>query len=146
LNVAVFALVVLYFIHSLVFLLLPRLNSGLANEIEINLPLRVRQAAAIVSVLAMGLMIWIQLKQDIAALKTTSLSQRISEHSLTSIELVFVWGLVGLGLYQLARMQRPLAPMQRQTSNVMQRQTSDVGVMESVPERGSARVGSSDED
>jgi basic amino acid/polyamine antiporter, APA family len=106
LNVAVFALVVLYFIHSLVFLFLPRLNSGLANEIEINLPLRVRQAAAIVSVLSMGLMIWIQLKQDVAALQTTSLSQRISEHSLTSIELVFVWGIVGMGLYQLARMRR----------------------------------------
>lgn len=106
LNIAVFALVVLYFIHSLVFLFLPRLNSGLAKEIEINLPLRARQAAAVVSVLAMGLMIWIQLKQDIAALRTTSLSQRISEHSLTSIELVFVWGIVGLGLYQLARMQR----------------------------------------
>ena len=110
LNVAVFALVVLYFIHSLVFLLLPRLNSGLANEIEINLPLRMRQVAAVVSVLSMGLMIWIQLKQDIVALQTTSLSQRISEHSLTSIELVFVWGLVGLGLYQLARLQRQAAP------------------------------------
>ena len=131
LNVAVFALVVLYFIHSLVFLFLPRLNPSLANEIEINLPLRVRQAAAIVSVLSMGLMIWIQLKQDIGALRTTSLSQRISEHSLTSIELVLVWGVVGLGLYQLARMQR---------HNERPR------VMRSVPERGSARVGSSDED
>jgi APA family basic amino acid/polyamine antiporter len=109
LNVAVFALVVLYFIHSLVFLFLPRLNSGLANEIEISLPLRLRQAAAVVSVLSMGLMIWIQLKQDVAALQTTSLRQRISEHSLTSIELVFVWGLVGLVLYQLARMQRQSA-------------------------------------
>ena len=106
LNVAVFALVVLYFIHSLVFLLLPRLNSALANQIEINLPLRVRQVAAIVSVVSMGLLIWLQLKQDIVALQTTTLSQRITEHSLTSIELVFVWGIVGLGLYQLARMQR----------------------------------------
>jgi amino acid transporter len=106
LNVAVFALVVLYFIHSLVFLFLTRLNSGLAGEIEINLPRGARQAAAIVSVLAMGLMIFIQLKLDVAALQTTSLSQRISEHSLTSIELLFVWGIVGLGLYQLARTQR----------------------------------------
>jgi hypothetical protein len=109
LNVAVFALVVLYFIHSLVFLFLPRLNSRLASEIEISLPRGVRQAAAVVSVLSMGLMIFIQLKLDIAALQTTSLSQRITEHSLTSIELLFVWGLVGLGLYQIARMQRQSA-------------------------------------
>ena len=109
LNVAVFALVVLYFIHSLVFLLLPRLNPDLAQEVEINLPLRVRQVAAIVSVLAMGVMIFIQMRQDIQSLQTSSLSQRISEHSLTSIELLLVWGVVGLGLYQLARFQRPSA-------------------------------------
>lgn len=106
LNVAVFALVVLYFIHSLVFLFLPRWNPALASEIEINLPLRARQVAAIVSIVSMGVMILIQLRQDVEVLRTSSLTQRISEHSLTSIELVFVWGIVGLVLYQLARMQR----------------------------------------
>ena len=106
LNVAVFALVVLYFIHSLVFLFLPRLNSQLANEIETNLPLRVRQVAAIVSAVSMGVMILIQLRQDVTALQTLTISQRINEHALTSIELLLVWGVVGLGLYQLARMQR----------------------------------------
>jgi hypothetical protein len=106
LNVAVFALVVLYFIHSLVFLLLPRLNPTLAGEIEINLPHRMQQAAAVVSLIAMGLMIVIQLNQDVEVLRTQTLSQRVSGQSLTSIELIFVWGLVGLGLYQLARSQR----------------------------------------
>ena len=106
LNVAVFALVVLYFIHSLVFLFLPRLNPSLASEIEVNLPRRVRQVAAIVSLLSMGLMIVIQLRLDIQALQTSSLGERISGHSLTSIELLLVWGVVGLGLYQLARLQR----------------------------------------
>jgi amino acid transporter len=65
LNVAVFALVVLYFIHSLVFLLLPRLNPTLASEIEIKLPRPMQQVAAVVSVLAMGLMIVIQLGLDV---------------------------------------------------------------------------------
>lgn len=106
LNVAVFALVVLYFIHSLVFLFLPRLNPGLANEIQVNLSLRVRQVAAIVSIVSMGVLILIQLRQDIVVLQTSSLSQRISGNSLTSIELILVWGLVGLGVYQLARTQR----------------------------------------
>src|SRR5829696_1076129 len=106
LNVAVFALVVLYFIHSLVFLLLPRLNPALASEIRISLSRRVQQAAAIVSVLSMGLMILIQLRQDADVLRSQTLSQRVNGQSLTSIELIIVWGVVGVGLYQLARMQR----------------------------------------
>jgi amino acid transporter len=106
LNVAVFALVVLYFIHSLVFLFLPRLNPSLASEIKVNLPRRVQQVAAVVSVLSMGLMILIQLRQDAVVLTTQTLSQRINSQSLTSIELMVVWGIVGAGLYQLARMQR----------------------------------------
>jgi APA family basic amino acid/polyamine antiporter len=106
LNVAVFALVVLYFIHSLIFLLLPRLNPSLASEIKISLSQRVQQAAAIVSLLSMGLMIVIQLRQDAVVLSTQTLSERISRQSLTSIELIVVWGVVGAGLYQLARMQR----------------------------------------
>ena len=69
LNVAVFALVVLYFIHSLVFLFLPRLNPSLASEIEINLPRRVQQVAAVVSVISMGLMILIQLRQDVESVE-----------------------------------------------------------------------------
>ncbi len=106
LNVAVFALVVLYFIHSLVFLLLPRLNPSLASEIKISLSHRVQQAAAIVSLLSMGLMILIQLRQDATVLSTQTLRERISGQSLTSIELIVVWGIIGAGLYQLARMQR----------------------------------------
>jgi len=106
LNVAVFALVVLYFIHSFVFLFLPWLNPGLASEIEINLPRRVQQVAAIVSVLSMGLMILIQLRQDTVVLSTQTLSQRIENKSLTSIELLVMWGIVGAILFQLARMRR----------------------------------------
>ena len=106
LNVAVFALVVLYFIHSLVFLFLPRLNPELAGEVKIGLPRRVQQAAAIISLLAMGVMILIQLRQDVEVLTTQTLSRRIDSQSLTSIELILVWGVVGAGLYQIARMQR----------------------------------------
>lgn len=106
LNVAVFAIIVLYFIHSLIFLLLPRLNPALASEIKISLSQRVQRAAAIVSLLTMGPMILIQLLQDAVVLSTQTLSERISGQSLTSTELIVVWGVVGVGLYQLARMQR----------------------------------------
>ena len=103
LNVAVIALVGLYFIHSLVFLLLPRLNPSLAKQITIRIPQWLLVTSALVSVISMGIMIAIQLASDIKTLKTQSLSQRISEHSLTSLELILVWGIVGIVLYQLAR-------------------------------------------
>jgi hypothetical protein len=54
----------------------------------------------------MGLMIVIQLQQDAVVLSSQTLSQRINGQSLTSIELIFVWSIIGAGLYQLARMQR----------------------------------------
>src|SRR6185369_10645351 len=103
LNVAVAALICLYFIHSLVFLLLPTLNPALANEITLPMPKWLMQLAAIFSVISMGTMIFIQLLGDIDTLKTQTLSQRISGHSLTSIELIVVWGMVGAVLYQIAR-------------------------------------------
>jgi hypothetical protein len=87
-------------------LLLPRLNPTLASEIEINLPRRMQQVAAVVSMIAMAFLIVVQLGLDVEALRTQTLAQRIKGQSLTSIELIFVWGLVGLGLYQLARSQR----------------------------------------
>lgn len=106
LNVAVFALVVLYFIHSLIFLLLPRLNPVLASETTINLPRRVQQAAAVVSLVSMGAMIAIQLRLDADVLMTQTLSKRINDKTLTSIELILVWGIVGAMLYQIARVLR----------------------------------------
>jgi len=70
------------------------------------LPRRMQQVAAAVSLVAMGVMIAIQLDQDAQVLTTQTLSQRINDKSLTSVELIFVWGLVGVGLYQLARSRR----------------------------------------
>ncbi len=106
LNVAVFALVVLYFIHSLVFLLLPRLNPVLASETNLGLPRWVQQAAAVVSLVSMGLLIVIQLRLDAGVLSSQTLSERINGQTLTSVELIFVWGIIGAALYQLSRMQR----------------------------------------
>ncbi len=105
LNVAVFALVVLYFIHSLVFLLLPYRNPKLDAEITVNIPTWLQRVSAVFSVVAMGMLIVIQLLRDADTLSSKSLSERISEHSLTSIELVVVWSIVGAGLYGLARLR-----------------------------------------
>lgn len=107
LNVAVIALVGLYFIHSFVFLLLPRLNPSLAKEITVRMPQWLLVTSALVSVISMGTILAIQLASDINTLKTQSLSQRISAHSLTSLELLVAWGIVGIILYQLARIRSP---------------------------------------
>jgi APA family basic amino acid/polyamine antiporter len=105
LNVAVAALICLYFIHSLVFLLLPTLNPALNAEITLAMPRWLMQLSAIFSVISMGIMIFIQFLGDIDTLKTQSLSQRISGHSLTSIELIVAWGFVGFLLYLFARLK-----------------------------------------
>jgi APA family basic amino acid/polyamine antiporter len=105
LNVAVAALVCLYFIHSLVFLLLPLLNPKLVREITLQIPRWLMQISALFSVISMGILIAIQFAGDLDTLRTQSLSQRITQHSLTSIELIVVWGIVGVVLYQFARIQ-----------------------------------------
>src|SRR2546421_5078550 len=46
LNIAVFALVLLYFLHSLTFLLLPRLNPKLNQEITIGMPVWLQRLGA----------------------------------------------------------------------------------------------------
>jgi hypothetical protein len=113
LNIAVFALVLLYFLHSLTFLLLPRRNPDLFKQISIGMPAWLQRAAALLSVISMGALIVVQVLQDMSTLRTHSLGERITNHSLTSVELVLVWAAVGGALYayarlvQGARMSRP---------------------------------------
>lgn len=105
LNVAVFALVILYFLHSLIYLLLARWNTPLFNSITIAIPESLQRTAAWISLLAMGGLIAVQVSQDIQTLLSLSLRQRIATHALTSVELVLVWGAVGLALYALGSRQ-----------------------------------------
>src|ERR1044072_4858882 len=106
LNIAVFALILLYFMHSVVFLMLPRWNPALSREISINLPVWAQRLAAWLSVLSMGTLLLVQAARDAQTLRVTSLGQRISGHSLTSLELAFVWGLIGVAIYAYARLMR----------------------------------------
>ena len=106
LNIAVFALVLLYFIHSLAFLLLPRFNAELNGQITIGMSRRLQRVAAWFSVVTMGGLVLVQVSRDAQTLRGTSLAERISNHSLTSVELAIVWSLVGAALYVLARLRR----------------------------------------
>ncbi len=106
LNVAIFALVILYFLHSLIFLLLPRRNPSLARLICVNMSPSLQRVAALISLISMGLLIAVQVWQDVQTMLGQSLYKRIESEKLTSVELALVWGLIGLGLYTYARRRR----------------------------------------
>jgi len=109
LNIAVFALVLLYCLHSVAFLMLPRWNPKLYGEISLTLPRGLMMFAALVSVVSMGVLIAVQIVQDIKTLTTQSLTERIAEHSLTSLELAVLWSGVAALLYVVARWRRSSA-------------------------------------
>src|SRR5256884_463707 len=106
LNIAVFALVLLYCLHSVAFLMLPRWNPKLYGEISLTLPRGLMMFAALVSVVSMGVLIAVQVVQDIQTLTTQSLKERIAQHSPTSLELAVLWSGVAALLYILARLMR----------------------------------------
>lgn len=109
LNIAVFALVLLYCLHSVAFLMLPRWNRKLYGEISLTLPRGLMMFAALVSVVSMGVLIAVQVVQDIQTLTTQSLKERIAQHSLTSLELAVLWSGVAALLYIFARWRRSSA-------------------------------------
>jgi amino acid transporter len=104
LNIAVFALVLLYCVHSLAFLILPRSNPKLYAEIGVNVPRSLMTAAAVLSVLSMGVLIAVQVMQDVQTLMTQSLRERIAQHALTSLELAVLWSMFAALLYATSRM------------------------------------------
>jgi basic amino acid/polyamine antiporter, APA family len=110
LNIAVFALVILYALHSLTYLLLPRRNPGLYAAITIALPSGLQRAAALTSFLAMSGLVAVQVFEDLKKIRSSDFQQRIAEHSLTSIELFLAWGIIGAALYFSTRLRgRPAA-------------------------------------
>jgi APA family basic amino acid/polyamine antiporter len=73
LNIAVFALVVLYFLHSLALLLLPRANPELFRSVTVDIPLWVQRGAAVLSMAAMAAFIALQIAQDLDVLRLAAL-------------------------------------------------------------------------
>jgi amino acid transporter len=102
LNIAVFALVCLYFLHSLALLALPRANPSLYASVTLGLPRWVQQLSAAISLLFMGTLIVVQLRGDVDVLTRLSFRERIEHASLTTIELVVFWGVIGAVLYLIA--------------------------------------------
>jgi amino acid transporter len=106
LNIAVFALVILYFLHSLALIVLPMTNRALYDSVTIPLPRPVQWVAALISMLSMGALIVLQLVHDVGVLRSQSFRQRIASASLTTIELMLFWGAIGAVLYVVAARRR----------------------------------------
>ena len=106
LNIAVFALVVLYFLHSFTLLMLPSKNPALFAQVTARVPLWLQRGAAVLSMLAMGALIALQLSADVRTLSEFSLARRIASGRVTTIELCAAWGLIGALLYALGRRKR----------------------------------------
>ncbi|HYK02163.1 MAG TPA: APC family permease [Thermoanaerobaculia bacterium] len=83
LNVAVYALVLLYLLHSLALLLLPRMNPALFAQVTLTMPLTLQRVLAVVSILCM------------AAL--------LSQIPFSAVKLLLFWSAIGMLLYLWSR-------------------------------------------
>lgn len=106
LNIAVFALVVLYFLHSFALLVLPRANRDLFDSVTVPVPLLLQRIAAVVSVLSMGALIVLQIADDLRALQRFTFRERLARGTVTTMELVLFWAACGAAMYALARRRR----------------------------------------
>src|SRR4030095_2885226 len=82
LNIAVFALVGLYLLHSLALLMLPARNPALFESVTVLIPIGVQRGAAVISILAMGTLFLLQVKGDLGTVASLGLRERLASGSL----------------------------------------------------------------
>lgn len=99
LKIAVFALVLLYLIHSVALLALPRLNPDLFRSVTVRVPLNVQRLAAWFSILGMSVLVLVQVFEDLATLRALSFAERVAGQRLTTLELSLMWAALGALLY-----------------------------------------------
>ena len=105
LNIAVFALVLLYGLHSLSLILLPGMNPELFRSVTVRIPRGVQITAAIFSILSMSGLVLVQAIQDLRTLQRLGMRERIAEGSVTTLELSLMWAAVGALIYWFGRRQ-----------------------------------------
>ncbi len=103
LGIAVFALVLLYLIHSVALLLLPRMNPRLFASVTVPISRTFQSIAMTFSILAMSGVVAVQVVGDLRVLRETSFTERFTRHSLTTIELCALWAMAGALIYFIER-------------------------------------------
>jgi len=110
LNIAVFALVILYFLHSFALLVLPRSNPALFRSVTVRIPIGIQRLAAVFSMLAMAGLVLVQVVADVRVLEELSLRERIARRSLTTLELSLMWAVLGAAIYFVGKHGSGAAP------------------------------------
>jgi amino acid transporter len=101
LGIAVLALMGVYFLHSLAFLLLPRNNPDLAAEVALGLPVAVQRLAAWAALGALGILIVTLVIGDLTVIFfDKSFLERCGDKELTALELFVAWALLGWILHK----------------------------------------------
>lgn len=99
-GIAVVSLVLLYLLHSVALLALPRCNPELYAQVSVTIPRSVQVAAGWLSVLAMGAIAVVQFHGDLGKMRSEPWMPRMRDLDLTSLELLVVWGMLGaLAMY-----------------------------------------------
>ncbi len=106
LHIAVLAMVLLYFLHSLALLALPRRDPALYASRTIHMPVWLQQAAALLSALSMLGLVLVILVQDLRTLRTAALRERLVSGGLTSLELLLAWSVIGLVVFAFVNHRR----------------------------------------
>lgn len=106
LNIAVLALIVLYLLHGVAFLALPRRDPELLASARVRLGPRAHDAIGALSVLALAALIAVMVGADLDTLAGSTFAQRFDSGSLTSLELGAAWTAVGLVLYSVCARRR----------------------------------------
>ena len=83
LSVAIYALMIAYFLHSLALLLLPRLNPELFRSVTVPIPLWLQRVCVVLSMLAMGAM--------------------LTQMTWPAVRLMLVWAAIGVVLFFVSR-------------------------------------------
>lgn len=101
LGIAVFALFLLYALHSFAMVRLPACNPELAAEINPRLRPGLRAIAGLVSILSMGALVVVQVLGDAESIAASSFAERWDQGTLTTVELAGFWALLGVAFYLL---------------------------------------------
>jgi len=78
-GLAVFALVILYLLHSVALLLLPRMNPALFAQVTTRIPLWLQRAMAVLSILSMAAI--------------------LTQLTMPTVQLLAFWAAIGALLY-----------------------------------------------
>lgn len=109
LGIAIFSLMVLYLVHGLALLALPRLAPALYGEVLVGIPRPVQVGAALVSIGSLAVLLGIQVHTGLGTIARTTFADRLAQHELTSIELFVAWTVAGAIVYEVCRLVRRYA-------------------------------------